>query len=105
MTELQFLVDLLLTKRKSSDLHKHIAQRIGEVEESLRSQPHRPIVNAQVSIPNLQQAPSTQRLLESHGMIAAPPILPIKLPAAEMDKETGRAMVATGNGTKGPRKF
>lgn len=105
-SELQFLIDLLLNHKLPKDTKKLIADRVGEVEEGLRAKPVRmddprhPLGPA-ILAAQITQAPSTQRLLDAQVMVAAP----ARLPAAEIDKETGRAMVATGGGTKGPRKF
>lgn len=98
MTEIQWLCDVLVTCKMSSSLKDRFIARIGEVT----STPQPVILNR----PNvLQQAPSTQRILdEMNSSPAIPMRAPTPLPE-RIDKETGRAMVATGKGTSGPRKF
>ena len=85
VTELQFLVDLLLVPRTKKDLAKHIATRIGEVEESLRGKPRQ----------LLTQAPSTQALMEAQTT-PMPPVIPKRVVGGELDN---------GDGTKGKRKW
>lgn len=102
MTELQFLIDLLLNHKLSEPTKKLVAQRIGEVEEQLRGPkpitqlPHR--VN-----PTTIQSASTQAIIDRE---AAPPI-----PMSAMIAPQARGMVppdimvSTGSNIKGKRKF
>ena len=99
MTELQFLITLLTKHKLPNGLKDVLIERMGEVEANLAKAPvyQRPL------LPVPQQAPSTQRLLEQQVEIPQGPIAPPK--PVSIDKETGRAMVNTGKGTFGPRKF
>lgn len=95
MTELQFLIDLLLNHKLPRGTKKLVADRISVVENGLIPPPriltnHMPPRIQTALLPDAPPSP----------MVAAPP-----LPKADIDKETGRAVVATGNGTRGPRKF
>lgn len=114
MTELQWLIKMLTQQKLSSSLKDLFIQRIGEVEAKL----NQPIVSVprgtNITMPHpivgpsaIAQSPSTQRILEE--MENQNPILAnnprITIPPSKIDKETGRAMVQTGKGTSGPRKF
>jgi hypothetical protein len=111
MSEIQWLVDMMLHCKLSADVREKFLARIGEVEGKLnRTQP---MINTASSFPSVMpqpsfgmQAPSTQRLLEQQPLAAPmmPPIAPIKLPGV-IDKETGSIVIDTGKGTKGLRKF
>jgi hypothetical protein len=111
MTELQFLLDLLLNHKLTKDTKKLITERIGQVEQKY-TQPTKPV--AQIRSP-LAQSPSTQALLEKHGLMdqgAVPeptPIVAAPLPAVPAAALAANRIVGgqvnTGNGTKGPRKF
>jgi len=96
-TELQFLLDLLLNHKLPKGTKKLITDRIGEVENNIIPQPalRAPVVSSRMPPPD-----------PLHTQFA-PQVIPsaMPLPKAEIDKETGRAMVPTGNGTRGPRKF
>ena len=97
MTEIQWLVDVLLHQKMPQKIRDIFIARIGEVELTLaRQQPPRitPLV-AQTA-----QAPSTQRLLEHQEV---PQV--VKPTPGTIDKETGRVNIPTGNGTSGPRKW
>jgi len=95
MTEIQFLLDLILTEKLSKSAKEKCLSRIGEVEQNLSRQPPRPpIIQA--------QAPSTQMLIERQ---TAPIQGPIIAAPGKMDRETGTVMVNNGDGTYGKRKF
>lgn len=101
MTELSFLVDLLLSEHKLPQaVKKLIAERIKEVESRSSLGSVTPKVMPQV----VSQAPSTQRLLADATLPITTPA-PIVIPGQQLDKETGRPSIPTGNGTRGPRKF
>lgn len=104
MTEIQWLCDILLNHRLPSTLKDRFVARIGEVEASLTKGtpliPLRPEINFKTA-----QAPSTQRLLDQQAGAAEVPVAKVTPVPSVIDKETGRAMVATGKGTAGPRKF
>lgn len=114
-TPISFALEILLDCETIEEAHKK-ARRYIKVLEACGNQAARPQITM---VPNPAyanggaamvpaQAPSTQRLLEQHGLAQvapAPMAAPSRLPAAEIDKETGRPMVPTGNGSKGPRKW
>lgn len=78
MTELQFLLDLLLNHKLTASTKKIVAQRIGDVEATFTFAP-RPIYLP----PPSAQAPSTQKLLDQIAADAAPiEIPPPTTPAA-----------------------
>jgi hypothetical protein len=79
--------------------HKKCRKFIKELEKAGNG--HLPVNRPSVS--PIAQAPSTQRLLDAHPVNLPNAMLP-NIPA-KIDKETGRAMVPSGNGTQGPRKF
>lgn len=104
MTELQWLIKILTQHKLSASLKDLFIERIGEVEAKLSP------VKAQIPPPPMfAQAPSTQKILEELAREGNPVPVPSaiipKLPPAAIDKETGRAIVQTGKGTSGPRKF
>lgn len=73
MTELKWLVELILKHELPDKTKNHVLKRIGAVEEQYsggmvtRSQP-KPQINQQ-----MQQAPSTLALMEKHGIDPTPP--------------------------------
>ena len=109
-SEIQFLLSLVLNHKLQPQTKKICLERIGQIEESLRSpqQPQRPVPQIQA------QAPSMQRLIDQMPqpiIPAAPNIAPGPLgvpPALERDKTTGRAnkitSVTIGGSTQGPSK-
>lgn len=110
-TELSFLLTILLEHKIPKATKDALKERIKKIQEvapiTLGFSPPRQAAPMPSSI---QQAASTQRLLAEHGIEAPTTPMPpvqqvIRLPPSEIDKETGRASVATGNGTRGPRKF
>lgn len=101
MTEIQWLCDILLNHKLAASVKDRIIARIGEVEANLSIRPMVQPMRAPPIMPGAQAA-STQRLLEQHEL-HTPPL--IKAPGGPIDKETGTVVVATGNGTRGPRKF
>lgn len=68
MTELSFLIDLLINPRDSEQLKKDLAARIKEVEQTLTTKP----VNIPFPTPILSQAPSTLAAMAKH-VDALPP--------------------------------
>lgn len=103
-TPISFALELLLDCETIEEVHKKCRKYIKYLE-SKESGLHRPQImmvpnNPGPAIGQMLQAPSTQRLLEQHGLaqVAAPPIVP---PAAR----TIGGEIPTGNGTRGPRKF
>jgi hypothetical protein len=112
MTEIQFLLTLVLEHKQSPAAKKLILERIGTVESQLNL----PIVSSNAlgayippkATANAQCA-STQRILDAMPLPALVPAAvavgkPIAL-GGKLDKETGLVTVPTGRGTSGPRKF
>lgn len=102
MTELQWLIKMLTTHKLSSNLKDMFIERIGEVESVLSKQN---IFTPPRAIAPSAQVASTQRILDEMSLIPMNATPMIKAPPAVVDKETGRAIVQTGKGTSGPRKF
>lgn len=102
-TDIKWLVDILLNYKLPEPVKELFIARIGQIEESLHQQPAKPII--QLQPPIMMQAPSTQRILdEIANEIPVVKAKPVQIPAV-IDKETGRAIINTGKGTSGPRKF
>jgi len=99
MTEIQFLLEIVLHCKSLKQVKEKCLTRIGEVEAMLVKPPAqmpRPM------LPQSAQAPSTQRLMEEHvtpSRVTTPPL------PGKIDRETGSVMVPTGEGTYGKRKF
>lgn len=117
MTELQFLIKLLLDSPLDQETKRLVADRIREVEGKLSSSS---IVNVVYDSSHVHekfpqaQAPSMQRILRQNPDINAFPNNPlpapipqpvIPVPRGVIDKETGTERIPTGNGTQGPRKW
>lgn len=109
-TPISFILDLILDYELPADVRKRCRKYVRELEENLVSKP----LIAPARLNAVEQAPSTQRLLALQEQvmpglaptpIPPPPIAGNMTPPAKIDKETGRAMVPTGRGTLGPRKF
>lgn len=96
MTELSFLLELLLNHKLPKKTKDAVAERIKVVENGIIPQPTAiraaPLISSRMPPPD----PIPPQAFVPNG---------IPLPKAEIDKETGRAVVQTGNGTRGPRKF
>lgn len=133
MTELQWLIKMLTKKKLSPALKDMFIERIGEVEASLiprssngRTSGFGPENVGSIPARGTNQSPSTQKILDEMAqegitlglnsstvnppinvptLSAHMPITRIPIPPVAIDKETGRAMVNTGKGTAGPRKF
>lgn len=119
MTELQFLIDLLLNHKLPKDTKALIATRIKDVEDGY-NKGNRPIIHQQAPVNTLAlgkifngaiQSASTTALLEKEGgslnnnspIVAA--VLPPIPPSAHALNRVIGGEVNTGNGLKGPRKF
>lgn len=99
MTELQFLIDLLLNHKLNANTKKLVADRIGFVEESLR----KPAVMVPRGTPmGVQQSASTQALLDKEPLIVQQPL---PMTSAPTSARIIGGEVATGGGARGPRKF
>jgi len=88
ISELSFLISLLLEHRLLPSVKKVIAERIKEVEAKTATPGPRisnwPIINTTVSVPpdpKTAQAPSTQRILDE--MAASAPVAPPADPAPQ----------------------
>lgn len=130
VTELTFLVDLLLHHDLPKETKDVVAARIGVVESNL--QYHLSIMQKPKEVPlhfnntGPRQAASTLALMQKHGDIAPvmmpeiPAIVPVEHVAQTPQAAAGvnhrnnlinkavnqnRDMVDTGKGTKGPRKW
>lgn len=107
MTELQWLIKILTQSKLSPALKDMFIERIGEVESKLSTTTYNAPIRPGLSIPigQIQQAASTQRLLEEQAIIQLTnPITPPPLQRTIKTLET-QPMISTGNGTKGPKKF
>lgn len=101
MTEIQWLVDIILHNKVPGPLMEKFVARIGEVEAQLS----RPIITQRpVPTTGPVQVASTQRILDQIANETPLVKAAVSIPSV-VDKETGRAMVNTGKGTSGPRKF
>lgn len=90
MTEIQFLISIMLEHKLPEPVKQKFITRIGEVE-ALLSRPG--------LVPKtIVQAPSTQRLLEQEAIVQ-------HASKASVASRIVGGEVNTGNGTKGPRKF
>lgn len=111
MTEIAFLVELALYGKLHKTTRDKVLSRIQECEQALTST-GRPVVHRPVPSTVPVQAASTQALLDAQNAqvdaVAAqlPPsmVLPSGNPVPTARRIIG-GEVATGNGTKGPRKF
>ncbi len=93
MTEIQFLISLMLEHKLPEPVKQKLIARIGEVEALLSRPGHMSAVTPRTII----QAPSTQAILDQDTVHTPPP------PPAT--KRIVGGEVSTGNGTKGPRKW
>lgn len=93
VTEIQFLLDIILDTRTLTEVRRKCKERIGEVEANIGQRPAQPA-------PRLAQAASTIAAMERH---AAEPIPPVAMPTLAPRIMGGE--VDTGNGTRGKRKF
>ncbi len=95
MTELSFLIDLLLDHELQPMTKKAVADRIKVVEEGLTAVPYRATINTPLGTipgsglpPHLaKQAPSTLALMAKHGdilAVATPEMPPIEQPVTQV---------------------
>lgn len=126
MSELSFLIELLLNHDLPKMTKDLIAQRIKDVEVKI-SEAQYPVAKP-VSVPVAvrQQAPSTLAAMARHGDIPAipvvelPPVVPVEQIAQTPEASAGLARrnqlinaaisgqigeVSTGKNSRGPRKF
>jgi len=134
MTELDFLLEILLSHKLQKATQTAIKERIKVIQgpgvparmmippqtQPVALPPQGPIQTPEGK-PLAPQSPSTLALLEKHGLAVpaapvthtapVPPIVPMtaqqRLQAAEqrIDRDTGTVMIPTGNGTFGKKKF
>lgn len=107
MTELQFLIDLLLNQKLTTKTKQLVADRITQVEANMTNVPHRTIMPTKL-INGAQQAASTLALMERDGVsnptpIVLAPIEPTPANALATNRIVGGDVFK--NGSKGPRKF
>ncbi len=109
MTELQFLIDLLLNQKLPIKTKQLVADRITQVEANMTNVPHRTIMPSKI-INGAQQAASTIALMEkdhskesSMTPIVLAPIEPTPANALATNRIVGGDVIK--NGSKGPRKF
>ena len=104
MTEIQFLIELLLNHKMSPDVKKLCTERIGEVASRLGQLPAPAQLVRHPGPPSsLDQSPSTLALMAKHAADElGEPIVAKTLPRVQ--RIVG-GEVSTGNGTRGPRKF
>lgn len=96
MSELSFLIELLLNHKLPKAVKTLVADRIKEIEGGPKRAPvsHAPGLPAHL----IGQAPSTMAALAE-----APPVAVMQAPP--VSKRIVGGEVDTGNGTRGPRKF
>jgi len=107
MTEIQFLISIILEHKLPEAVKVKLIARIGEVEALLQKPGHQSAVTPKPNPPVLFQVASTQKILNEMAMEVPAPVIVQRAPTppAPIDKETGRPIVSTGKGTFGPRKF
>lgn len=99
MTEIAFLLDLVLNHKMSKEAKEHCIKRIAEVEARLTPQyAARPAVR---NIDAMVQAPSTQALMEAHAVAQTPAVAAALQSRAEAIASAGKAEA----GRTSPRKF
>lgn len=110
-SEIQFLLGLVLNHKLTAGCKKICLERIGHIEERLRSPQAVTVQTLPLLQRGNQQSPSTQALLDKHPDLLAPaPVhaAPVHIPPAARDKETGMVNVVTsttsGGSTRGPSK-
>lgn len=100
MTELSFLLDLLLTHKLSPATKKVIVDRIKCVEANLARPVHQPptLVSPMKSVAANAQAASTLAILEKHNLDPAnpaeQPLHPLTIPAVPIVAQTPAAVAA-----------
>lgn len=112
MTELQFLIHILLEHKLPKVTKELVAKRIGEVEQNMgRPMVRNTVIQEQPQklINGAPQAASTIAAMERDGVPNQTPIVTAPLPALTpsafaMNRIKG-GEVNTGKGTRGPRKF
>jgi len=108
MTELSFLLDLLLNEKLSVEVKTKITERIRDIESRMSVSPNfKPNIVA-----NSVQAPSTQKILDEMAMNPVPvePQQPSSVAAAQAlaSRQAAIMIAASGKpepGRTSPRKF
>lgn len=101
MTEIAFLLDLVLNHKLGPAAKKRCIERIGEVEALLSTKPvflERSTQPQSIRPGMVAQAPSTQALLDANPL--TPPIVRAPIIPQEVVTST-----TSGGSTRGPRKF
>lgn len=102
MTELSFLLELLLEHELKKETQTLIRNRIKEIETLAVNKPIVVPAGAVIAPPQVQQAPSTLANLAREA--AEAPAIQIPPPPPASRRIVGGEVV-TGQGTRGPRKF
>lgn len=92
MTELSFLLDLLLTEKLSKPVKEKVTARVREAEASLATYPMRqlhvsPVIPIQPQAPGAQ-SPSTLALMQKHAAQGHPPLPVGALPTLSIAPES-----------------
>lgn len=103
MTEIQFLISLMLEHKLPEAVKQKLIARIGEVEALLQRPGYMSAVTpALIKTSPYAQAPSMQKILDQEPLVS--PVAPYVPPRQVTPTEV---VTSKGNGgfTKGPRKF
>lgn len=107
MSEIQWLVDILMQYKLPDPVKQKFISRIGEVEAALHKGPVPPPIRPLVPM----QVPSTQRLLEDMAQQTGAPVEIAQTPAAAQALQQRQATIAVAisgkpeAGRTSPRKF
>jgi hypothetical protein len=102
MTELSWLVDLLLNHKLSKPVRDHVANRIRDIEAA-QPKPAPQVVRSNLPPAVAMQAPSTIANMTNEVPLKAVSHIPTLQVSAENRIIGGE--VSTGAGIRGPRKF
>lgn len=111
MSELSFLIDLLLNEKLSKSVRTKIAERVKEVEVKFAAPPvftMGPTLPPPKVINGALQAPSTVAAMERHAAEAPPVVASPVVANALMERERALAAATSGKpeaGRTSPRKF
>lgn len=99
MTELSFLIDLLLNGRLQKSVQEKVKQRISEVEQNMSLPQALKQFNRNASSPTPAEVSVVAHTMETSKALAQ------RNEAIQAAVNQKPIEVSTGNGTKGPRKF
>lgn len=112
VTPISFALEILLDCTTIEEAHKACRKYIKQIEKGGEPLSIRARAPAPAQVAGSAQSPSTIARMAALGLNPEAPALPtqpvqskVSMPTAQTDRETGRAMVQTGRGTFGPRKF